>query len=156
MHHFCGSTFALSKEYSEISFHAEVYKHLKNNLDKTQTIQKESRTVLEDRARIKSIRKKNNYFGWLAVTCLSSFRNSDSRGYTLVSSMYYNIIEEWNWEFKRQKHPLGVGVGRGGGGFWGKWCSTLYKSSLCNILWGTFSTIFSIASYKEVNEEDSI
>lgn len=94
MHHFCGFTFALSKEYSEISFHAEVYKHLKNNLDKSQTIQKESRTVVEDRTRIKSIRKKNNYFGWLAVTCLSSFRNSDSRGYTLVSSMYYNIIEE--------------------------------------------------------------
>ena len=94
MHHFCGSTFALSKEYSEISFHAEVYKHLKNNLDKSQNIQKESRIVVEDRTRIKFIRKENNYFGWLAVTCLSSFRNSDSRGYTLVSSMYYNIIEE--------------------------------------------------------------
>ena len=71
-----------------------VYKHLKNNLDKSQNIQKESRIVVEDRTRIKFIRKENNYFGWLAVTCLSSFRNSDSRGYTLVSSMYYNIIEE--------------------------------------------------------------
>ena len=68
------------------------------NISHWSGLDKKGKKKTANKKRIKTtwnyITRRINYMGWLAVSSLSSLRGSASRGYTLVSRIYWHKIKE--------------------------------------------------------------